>query len=193
MALNAEEIIEVYKGFEDGRTRETTVVRSWVEAVVHGGNWRFGDSEGVVQDVVLKLYQLVKAGKVQEPGGFQKMAYTVAKFRCVDIYQAERRRREREGAEIDVEQMPVSSSSADEALRQREQMETLAYIVQRLSKTCRELWDLVYRQKKPQSDIAEELGVTVNNLRVRVHRCLESARKIYAEHAMLSVSEVRDE
>ena len=47
--------------------------------------------------------------------------------------------------------------------------------------TCRELWRLVYAEGLSAQDVGEKLGIKAGNVRVRVHRCLEKARAIYAD------------
>lgn len=156
-------------------------MRGWVAVVVRGGSWRFSDPEGAVQDILLKLLRLVSAGKVREPGGFLKMVRTVAKYTCVDLYHADRTRASREtSATADEDEAPFDPPSdddgPDEGYDRRERYEFLLYVYQRLPAACRELWDLVYREGKSAAEVGERLGIRAGNVRVRVHRCLETAR-----------------
>ena len=73
-------------------------------------------------------------------------------------------------------------------LEQRERQELIGYLIQRLPEECRSLWDLVYRQRLAAETIGRRLGLTANAVRVRVHRCLEKARKIYREYAACPVA-----
>jgi len=148
--------------------------------VVHGGKWGFEDPEGVVQEVLLKLLHLVRQGRVDRAGGFQKYVHTVARYSCVNQLHRERRRAQREIPHADPEWVAASDDPHEEVER-RERVELLRFVVHRLSESCRQLWESVYVDRRSSGDLAEDLGITVNNLRVRVHRCLEKARGIYRE------------
>ena len=157
-------------------------MRDWIGHVLRGGNWRFTDPEGVSQEIVLRLHQLVRSDRVLDPESFQKYVYTVAKHVCVKVYHRERRRAAREQPEpFEADAAPVAGASNPETeLEQRERLELVATIFQRLPEPCRDLWDWIYREELAASEIAAKLGTTANNVRVRVHRCLEKARAIHA-------------
>ncbi len=178
--LQAEEIARVFAGFRQGRPIEVEVVRGWVHAVVRGGNWRFSDPEGVAQETLLALVKLAGSGRIREPGGFQKLVYTVAKNTCVDVYHRERRRDSREVAEEFPDERPGGEEPGEE-LSQRERLDRLVQIFQRLPEACRQLWDWVYREGCSAAEVANRLSITAGNVRVRVHRCLEKAREIHRE------------
>ncbi len=176
-----EEIRAVFEGFarEDGQAVET--VAGWVRAVVFGGSWRFRDAEGLCQDVLLELLLLVRRGGVLDPGAFQKLVQTVAKRRAVDAWHRGRRLREEDADEL-ADRGPVDPRpSAEERIATRQRLETLRYLIQRLPEHCRELWRLVYVERRRAAEVGEMLGLSAGNVRVRVHRCLEKARLIYGE------------
>jgi len=146
-----------------------------------------------VQEVLIGLFQLVQAGKVREKGGFRKLVSTFARYRCVDAYYADRRRRERETAAIDPDQQASSGAGPDAALDQEDRSRALVYIVQRLPEACRSLWRLVYSEQLPAEEVARKIGITVNNVRVRVHRCLKKARELHERWQQLQPGEAGDE
>lgn len=176
MKERARNIARTYRRFREGDGAAAREVRGWVEVVVRGGNWRFDDDEAVVQDALIVLYDIARDERVGDPGAFLKFAQTVARRTCVRQYYADRKRREREGSE---EIEGASEEAPVDFLERRRQRRAFAYIVQQLSDDCRALWEQVYCDARPQAEIAEELSITVNNLRVRIHRCLESARGTY--------------
>jgi RNA polymerase sigma factor (sigma-70 family) len=175
----ANAIAAVLEGFRVGRPQDVEAVRGWVGHVLRGGNWRFSDPEGVAQEIVLRLHELVRDDRVLDAESFQKFVYTVAKHVCVKTYHRERRRAAREQPEA--EGAPVAGTSNPESdLEQRERLELVVTIFQRLPEPCRDLWGWVYQDELSASEIAAKLGTTANNVRVRVHRCLEKARAIHA-------------
>jgi RNA polymerase sigma-70 factor, ECF subfamily len=178
----ADAIAAVLEGFRVGRAQDVEVVRGWIGHVLRGGNWRFSDPEGVAQEIVLRLHQLVRADRVLDAESFQKFVYTVAKHVCVKVYHRERRRAAREQPEAEPDEAPAAlgASNPESELEQRERHELVATIFQRLPEPCRDLWDWVYREELAAAEIAAKLGITANNVRVRVHRCLEKARAIHA-------------
>jgi len=153
-----------------------------VRAVVHGGNWRFADRQAVVQEVLAELVRTVRIRRVVEPGSFLKLVRTVSKNVCVDTYHRERRSATEP---LDPERAAGIPAAGDpeDRLRARERLSALAYVLQRLGNSCRELWTLVYGDKLSSGEIARRLGTTDGNVRVRMHRCLERARTIAREHA----------
>jgi RNA polymerase sigma factor (sigma-70 family) len=178
----ADTIAAVLEGFRVGRAQDVEAVRGWIGHVLRGGNWRFSDPDGVAQEIALRLHQLVRADRVLDAESFQKFVYTVAKHVCVKVYHRERRRaaREQPAAEPDEAPAALGASNPESDLEQRERLELVATIFQRLPEPCRDLWDWVYREELAAAEIAAKLGTTANNVRVRVHRCLEKARAIHA-------------
>ncbi|HKQ62066.1 MAG TPA: sigma-70 family RNA polymerase sigma factor [Candidatus Polarisedimenticolaceae bacterium] len=177
-----EAVAAVFAGFRQGRREDVETVRRWTGAILYGGNWRFADPEAAQQEILLELVRMAGAGKIQDPAAFQQLVYTVAKHTCVDLYHRERARsRHEEAAEAGAG--AVAPSDPEHELVRRERLDLLRYILQRLPESCRQLWDGVYRARRPAAEIAAELGITVTNLRVRVHRCAERARALVREHS----------
>ena len=122
----------------------------------------------------------VRIRRVVEPGSFLKLVRTVSKNVCVDTYHRERRSATEP---LDPERAAGIPAAGDpeDRLRARERLSALAYVLQRLGNSCRELWTLVYGEKLSSGEIAHRLGTTDGNVRVRMHRCLEKARTIARE------------
>ena len=186
MAYTTPEIREICAGFQRGDAAKVEIVRGWARGVVRSGNWRFDDPEAVEQDTLLRLYRLGSAGKIRDAGGFQKMVYTVARFVAVDAYQRQKRLSRRESASEDTERHAGSVDDAEARALRRERIDALVYIFQRLPAACREIWRRLYSEGRPSDEIAEALGISVNNLRVRVHRCLKKAQELRESHAELA-------
>lgn len=168
-------------------------MRGWVESVVRRGNWRFEDPEALCQDIVLRLLEWIRAGRVRDPGAFRKLAGTIAKSCCVDAYHRHRRRARHEtaGDALDERSSPATSGAAERTVEARERLAALRHVWQRLPEACRDLWRLVYAERWPAERVAEQLGTTAGNVRVRVHRCLQLARSLREELAALPAGSSR--
>lgn len=161
-------------------------VRRWIGAVVFGGSWGFEDAEGVVQEILLKLLQIVREERVERAAGFKKFVHTVARYDCVKQLHRERRRTQRELPEVAPEDIAADADPHAD-LERGERTELLRFVVHGLPDSCRQLWKSVYVERRAAADLAQELGITLNNLRVRVHRCLEKARALYRNASGLSL------
>ena len=176
--LDSSAIAEIYRRFRDGDDAATHQVRDWTAGVVRGGAWRFVDDEAVIQETLVTLVRLAQEDKISEPGGFQKFVYTVAKRTCVAQCYRDKRRREHEVAEESAPERAVPPDDTPDGRERRARIEALGFVLQQLSDDCRELWDRIYCRGQSSGEIAGELNITANNVRVRTHRCMEKARTL---------------
>ena len=157
-------------------------VRSWIETVVHFQSWRFADPEGVIQEVHLKLLDIVRSRRFRGASSFKTFVGAVARNTCIDVYRVELLRHRREEQLQPAAAEPVTRGNPESAHVRRERRELARYVVQRLSENCRRLWHWVYRDGLSAREIAAKLGITPGNVRVRVHRCLQEARAIVGDY-----------
>lgn len=166
-----------FDAFCRGEAEAVTRVRGWVEGVVGFGNWRFRDPEGVVQEVLLKLVRLVRSESFSKRSSFKTFACSVAKFTCVDVYRFEGRRREETLDPTDT--LPPSPTTTKASTAEAaERRDLVRYILQRLPDDCVRLWHLIYRESLTAAEAGERLGIKEGTVRVRVHRCLQGARRV---------------
>ncbi len=173
---------EVLAGFRTGRPESIEVVRGWVQSAVRGGNWRFHDPEGVTQEVLLTLTRQVRGDRVRQVERFRSYAYSVARRTCVTVYHQERRSRSVEAPEAG-EDAAAATSDPHADVERRERLDMTLLVFQRLPAQCKDLWTSVFIDGLQADAVGRELGISANNVRVRVHRCLERARKLYREVA----------
>ncbi len=170
----------ILNGFLAGDDQAVYLVQGWVDGVVHLGRWRFEDAESVSQEIVMRLVRTVRSGRYQRRSAFKTFVFAVAKYTCVDIY---RRERLRSNVEAEGQARPARPDAGPQSsLEERESLELLKYIVQRLPDECRRLWKWVYGEGLTAAEIGSRLGASAGTIRVRVHRCLEKARGFAAEH-----------
>jgi RNA polymerase sigma factor (sigma-70 family) len=175
----AADIARIYEDFRRGERRAVDDVGAWIGAIVHRGNWRFADAEGVAQEILVRLFETVRAGKVQDPESFKKFTFSVAKHLCTRTYYRERRRPDRTGADVEDESVTVADDTSPQGdLLEKEKLDATLYAFQRLSSSCRKLWALLYGDGLSAPEAADRLGLTANNVRVKAHRCLARAKEL---------------
>src|SRR5262245_59066613 len=170
----------ILNGFLAGEDEAVHHVQGWVDGVVHLGRWRFEDPESVRQEVMMRLFGIVRSGRYGRRSSFKTFVFAVAKYTCVDLFRRERLRRGVEAGGQAPAPQPIGQPH--QALETREDLELLRYILQGLPEECRRLWRLVYGEGIDAAEIGRRLGVNAGTVRVRVHRCLQKARAFAAEH-----------
>lgn len=167
---------DLLQGFVEGGEEALSRVRGWADAVVHLGNWRFDDPEDVVQEILLKLVQVLKENRYRKRSSFKTFVFSVAKHTCIDRYRRGRIARE---VPLTDDAIKVSGEEqAETALQREERRQFVRFVFQQLSQECQQLWKWVYYEGLPTAQIGSRLGISSGNVRVRVHRCLERARVI---------------
>lgn len=166
------------QAFLDGDEEAQSTIAGWVAAIVRFGGWRFSDPEGVVQEVLMKLIRIGRQGGLPAATSLRPFVASVARYTCIDLYRREKHRQTFEQRMPEVFDAPGDSPDPERRQRERDRLDRLKYIHQRLSVDCRELWRLVYTEDLPPAEAARRLSISVGNLYVRVHRCLERAREI---------------
>ena len=166
------------QAFLEGDEDAQATIAGWVAAIVRFGGWRFSDPEGVVQEVLMKLIRIGRQGGLPAPSSLRSFVASVARYTCIDLYRREKHRQSFEQRMPEVFDAPGNTPDPERRQRERERLDRLRYIHQRLSADCRELWRLIYTEELPPTEAASRLSISVGNLYVRVHRCLERARAI---------------
>ena len=157
--------------------RITPIVRSQV--------YSFRNWEDVRQKCLMAIFQAVeRTAKIENIWGFVRQ---IAVTKVIDENRKEERDRARhaerqEGRDSETgDYMDRFSSripSPDAAL---ENLDLFLYIYQRIGNACRKIIDLVFLDGDKYEDVAEQLGISEKNLRVRIHRCKKRARQIRSE------------
>ncbi len=169
---------ELMRGFLDGDAAAVKLVQGWVDGVVYLGNWRFEDSEGIAQEVLLKLLKIVRGGGFSGQSKFKTFVFSVAKHTCIDVYRRERFRSNIPPEELEPVHAGPSGPHPQAQIEQDERIEYVKYVFQQLPDECKRLWRWVYCDHETAASVGERLGISAANVRVRVHRCLEKARRL---------------
>lgn len=138
----------------------------------------------VAQDVALRLYEQI--GSLKEPLAFRGWMHKIIRNMCTDCNRAyikQRKRLDQEDNEEYLLQVADESLDADPAAAWDHKLEgNLVYeAVRQLPENYREPLMLRYYDELSYKEIAEALGVSVDNVKVRLHRGTEAARKKMSE------------
>lgn len=172
---------DILAAFQSGRPEAIATVRRWVSHVVAHPGWRLSDAESVVQDVLLKLFDIARSGRFHGMSSFRTFATSVARNTCIDAYRRQRWRERAEVQNASGETRAIAAGDPEEERRTQERRELLRYVFQRLPEECCRLWIWIYGQGLAARQVAEKLGISETNARVRAHRCLQKARSIARE------------
>ncbi len=180
-ALSPRDPSEIRTAFLTGEDRAVHEVEDWVSGLVRGG-WRFRDPDAVVQEILLELVGLGRSGTIREDLDFRAYVRTVARHTCVDIHRRDRLRRT-ESIDDPYFETPADDDAPDpeERLAARRRRERLRYLMQGLAPACRSLLRWAYGDGLSSNEIADRLEIAPGAARVRLHRCLERARKLSRE------------
>ncbi len=182
MAARMQETERVRRGVIEGRADAVETVRGWIAAMVYGAGWRLADPESAIQDVVARIIDLAARGRIRDDTDFKSFVLTVARHGCTDQFRRERLRARHETSApppaAGVADAGAAPGNPESVLAHKERREMLRFIFQALPEECRRLWRWVYGQGLAAAEVAERLGISVVNVRVRVHRCLKKAQEI---------------
>jgi RNA polymerase sigma-70 factor (ECF subfamily) len=124
------------------------------------------DARDATQETFVQLYRSLQS--LRRPEVARSWLYRVAINKCTDIL---RRRRE---VELSPEVIDSAASGSDRLKEQRVRQAVL-----RLKPEFRAVVVLFYFEQLSYAEIAEALGVTLDQVRIRLHRARRAFREVY--------------
>lgn len=163
----------VVEGFLDNQPAAVAVLAGWARQVAHHRAWGFESPEDIVQATLLTLVTSLREGRFQG-GNLRAYVQRIAKNMCVSSY---RRTLVRSGT------IPLEDAARlpDPDAGDRERELTLQQILARLDAACRRIIVMAYLQGLDRAEIARRLGINVGSARVKLYRCLATARGFASE------------
>jgi RNA polymerase sigma factor (sigma-70 family) len=149
-------------------------VRRMVVRIVrfHGYGIPPGDREDVVQETLLQIWEATRKPTFDSSRSFGSFVKTVAARRCID-----RMRTHKTTVPLNP-RLPHTTTGPLGNLMQKERVDLVREVFDRLREACRELIRLHITEKKTYGQIAGRLGRTEGALRVQMHQCIREARTI---------------
>ena len=131
------------------------------------------DAEELTQDVFIKVFRLLSSFK--EESSFSTWIYRIATNTALS---AARKRKHDTLHLDDAAYSNIPEEIIDEALDNdsEEQLQRLSDAIEMLNADERALITLYYMNEKPVAEVAEILGLTVNNVKIKLHR---TRKKLY--------------
>lgn len=128
-------------------------------------------AEDVAQEVLRRVTEALRAGRLEDPAALPGYVFKTALYVCMH----HGRSAGREARALDRFAGGASGATSDDALTTlivAERRATVRLALQRLTDADRDLLRLVYFQQLDAAEIARQLSITPETLRVRKHRAL---------------------
>jgi RNA polymerase sigma-70 factor (ECF subfamily) len=131
------------------------------------------EAEDVVQEVLRRAFEALRAGRVQNPAALPAFLFQTARYVC--MHRGRSAGRERKALQR------FGSSAGDEgggtespltALISAERRSSVRQALGQLDSEERRLLEMTYRDERDSGDIGRQLGLTAGAVRVRRHRAI---------------------
>jgi RNA polymerase sigma factor (sigma-70 family) len=133
------------------------------------------DREDLIQEILLQIWQ--SAHRYNPQFNLSTWLYRIALNVAISFYRKNTARQP--------DKMPIHEAltgmAAPESAPQEHQLQLLEQFIQELNHFDKALM-LLYLEGKPQSDIAEILGISVSNVSTKVGRIKEKLKKRFTQH-----------
>ena len=137
-----------------------------------------GTSEDLVQDVFMRM--LKHRDSFRPETGFLPWMYRIARNACVDHLRRSSRAPE---SAVDLDARPAEAAPGDERLAAHQQTGLIRRALLELPVDRREVLLLSRYELKSYEEIAQALGITVSNVKIRAHRAIKQLREVYRDLA----------
>lgn len=129
-----------------------------------------------VQDTFVKIYTRAHTFKKQEGANFRSWAYTILIRTCFTAYQKQKQAKQFSTA-LDDELLAVLPDTSIETFKQKLDTDEVLSLISKLPKIFQDVMKKFYVEGKSQKEIADEINVSQNVVRTRIHR----AKKVILE------------
>ncbi|PIR57923.1 MAG: hypothetical protein COU71_01445 [Parcubacteria group bacterium CG10_big_fil_rev_8_21_14_0_10_38_31] len=133
----------------------------------------------IVQEVFMKIYMNARRFEKMDEGSFKAWAYKIVLNTSFSFYKKKQRER---GWFVD-EEVSFYENIADESdyVKKSELEDFILSIFSRMPKSLSHILSLYYLEDKPQREIAEIEGVSLQTVKTRVYRAKRELKRICAE------------
>ena len=163
---------EIIQGYIKGNTREFFIVTNWIDQVVDNFRWGLKDfREDIVQEVRLKVFINLKENKFRKVSRLKTYVYRIAKYTCIDYL-----RKTYAHSEIDLKAEDIKDQdNALDRMIHVEKEKIIDVILNKIAEMCREVLEMVFREKLSYNEISIIMNVAEGTVKSRVSRCIKKA------------------
>lgn len=158
-------------------------LRAYLQARFAG----FGEIDDIVQETYIRLCRSRATGEIHSA---KALLFTTARNVALDAFRR-RRARPVEPLTIDAAaRIPAEAPDAAESVSRRQELEILGEAVAALPPQCREVMLRRYRDGATGKDIAEQLGLSPETVKVHLARGMRRCGEYFAERGLLKARRV---
>jgi len=167
------------EGFLAGHTESHRQVDRWIHEVLrHPRLGLDAEVEDAAQEVRRKLVVSLRAERFRSEASLRTYVWRAAQHVAVDHIR-HRIRRPRGVPLQDLPEPATREPTPEAALQRRERREIAERVLASLGEDCRRLWSLIVFEELPYAAVAERMGISEANVKVRAFRCRAKAAEVY--------------
>lgn len=165
----------IIKAYKSGEPDAFRTVDRWISIVVHSNHWGLQDyREDILQEVRRRLYQNLIQDRFRGGSALKTYVVQISKYVCIEYLR--RKIRQQAGSLESVSLMDPEPNPLKK-LEISEKAEIVNQAISQLPPHCRELFELIFHQELPYSEISERLGVAEGTVKSRAWRCRDNLFK----------------
>jgi len=157
--------------YVDGRPEAYQEVHRWIEKAVDSRHWGlYQHREDILQDVHKRVFYNLSNDRFHGESALKTYVVQIAKYTCIEFLRKKIR-----FASVDLDSVDVvdANPGPEQRLVARERKERAAEALSQLPQGCRQLFEMIFRDRIPYQEISRRLGVAEGTVKSRAWRCRE--------------------
>jgi RNA polymerase sigma-70 factor (ECF subfamily) len=148
-------------------------------------------NEWVADDLIQETFIRINhnLGSVRDAARLQAWIFRIAHNICQDYFRGQGKTAKLSLEEIGQETAPARLPTTQKELEQGQMRQCVFGLVQRLPESLRSVIILSDISEFSQREIAEILGITLENVKIRLHRARKKLKALLQEHCVFEVDE----
>jgi RNA polymerase sigma-70 factor (ECF subfamily) len=144
-------------------------------------------ADDLVQETFIRVNNNLE--NVRDPSKLQAWIFRIAYNLCQDYFRNQGKAANSGSEEISEETAPAKIPTIQKELEQGQMRKCVFGLVNRLPESLRSVIILSDVSEFSQREIAEILGITVENMKIRLHRARKKLKNLLEEHCVFEVDE----
>lgn len=144
-------------------------------------------ADDLVQETFIKVNQNLE--NLRDPAKLQAWIFRIAHNLCQDYFRQQGKSANLGIDEVSEETVPSKAPTTQQELEQGQMRKCVFGLVNRLPESLRSVIILSDVSEFNQKEIAEILGITVGNVKIKLHRARKKLKAMLEEHCVFEVDE----